>query len=176
MYTFVRQERYDRRRLEVLGDSSSQEGGSSHEDSKPSENAIFLEVVGGRKKKGNVFGLGKMSEYFVKETQGTHSSSQFNNNASFQQLQQTIRAQDDEISEMRTAIRTRDTQISQLAGALQSVMVRLGMSMPPITIPAIDSPPHITDDSATHPDQHARDDGSAPDHAADHISHPPSST
>ncbi|KAK7273565.1 hypothetical protein RIF29_14621 [Crotalaria pallida] len=67
---FIEFEIVQRRRMEALENG---EGTSSSQNSVAllSENAIYLEVVGGRNKKGNVFGLGGLGDQYIKETYGT---------------------------------------------------------------------------------------------------------
>ncbi|KAK7255273.1 hypothetical protein RIF29_28680 [Crotalaria pallida] len=63
-------ERVERRRIEV------QENANGTADDVPSDDSIYLEVVGGLNKRGNVYGLGGLGDQYTKETQGVPFLSQ----------------------------------------------------------------------------------------------------
>ena len=65
MFDYILQDEYQRRRAEVHADDLEDFEDDIGDRSTPSDNDIFLDVVGGRNKKGYVYGLGQLGDEFV---------------------------------------------------------------------------------------------------------------
>ncbi|RDY11152.1 hypothetical protein CR513_04230, partial [Mucuna pruriens] len=61
--------KYEQRRQEVQKSTTEEASSANDSNSVPiNDNDIYLEVVGGKKEKGNVYGLGKLTNKFIRST------------------------------------------------------------------------------------------------------------
>ncbi|KAK7290984.1 hypothetical protein RIF29_05804 [Crotalaria pallida] len=159
-------ERVQRRRMEALENG---EGTSSSQNSVAllSENAIYLEVVGGRNKKGNVFGLGGLGDQYIKETYGTPFDAQLPTSHYVQKivnLEDTIVNLKDTMHDLESTIKERDkerdSKLEDIHATLQLVLDHLGLTLPETFVNTM----RTTESSAHHPDDEDSDDAIGDDY------------
>ncbi|KAK7287126.1 hypothetical protein RIF29_00188 [Crotalaria pallida] len=161
-------ERVQRRRMEALENG---EGTSSSQNSVAllSENAIYLEVVGGRNKKGNVFGLGGLGDQYIKETYGTPFDAQLPTSHYVQKianLEDTIVNLKDTVHDLESTIKERDkerdSKLEDIHATLQLVLDHLGLTLPETFVNTM----RTTESSAHHPDDEDSDDAIGDDYVS----------
>jgi uncharacterized protein YceH (UPF0502 family) len=72
-----------------------------------SENALFLDIVGGRNKKGYVYGLGQLGDEFVASSTQSHQSD--STTMDYQQI----------IAKLNAELAAKDTRIERMDSQLQ---------------------------------------------------------
>ncbi|KAK7251836.1 hypothetical protein RIF29_35394 [Crotalaria pallida] len=160
-------EMVQRRRMEALENG---EGTSSSQNSVALllENAIYLEVVGGRNKKGNVFGLGGLGDQYIKETYGTPFDAQLPTTSHYVQkianLEDTIVNLKDTVHNLESTIKERDKEIDNkledIHATLQLVLDHLGLTLPETFVNTM----RTTKSSVHHPDDEDNDDAIGDDY------------
>lgn len=93
-----------------------EEGASSegHHSPPPDDDTIFMEVVGGKNKKGHVYGLGQLGDYYM----GSSSEMSTHDPVEVQQLKEVI-------TNLRVEMESKDKNISELQSNLEATQTRM---------------------------------------------------
>ncbi|RDX66326.1 hypothetical protein CR513_54918, partial [Mucuna pruriens] len=107
--------KYEQRRQEVQKSSTEEASSTNDSNSVPiNDNDIYLEVVGGKNKKGNVYGLGSLTNKFVHSTRIPTNRIDMQMVQQIEEMRETIHKLNNELKEKTAKEKSLEEKVVQL--------------------------------------------------------------